>query len=338
MERQLATVRIISDILPIENADFIELAKIDGWQCVVKKGEFKVGDKCIYFEIDSLLPVIEQFSFLPKSSIKTMDNGNVGYRIKTIRLKKELSQGLALSLNLFDIDSNIEVETDLTEQLNINKYEKPIPVSMSGRAKGNFPIFIPKTDASRIQNLGRLFREHKHKKTKFNVSEKIEGASATFYINNNEFGVCSRNYDLEFEENNIFWKIALQYNIEEKLREYSEGRNISVQGELIGEGVQGNYYNIKGHDLYLFNFFDIDKQEYSLEELYKFSIYSDIKVVPFVEIVSLDEFEDIDSILDYSIGKSTLNDDVEREGIVFITDDKKITFKAINNNFLLKEK
>jgi len=336
MERALASIRNIHELVPIEGADFIEIAKIDGWQCVVKKGEFVVGDKCVYFEIDSLLPVIEEFSFLAKSGTKTSEDGSVGYRLRTIKLKGQLSQGLALPISVFNLDSEIELETDITEILGIKKYEKPLPTSLQNIAKGNFTIEIPKTDENRIQNLSRLFKEHLTKETVFRVTEKLDGSSGTFYLKDGIFGACSRNYDLEYDENSIWWKVAEQSQIESKLREYAQGRNIAIQGEIVGSSIQGNPYKFKDCiNFYMFNFYDIDNQKFSTEDYHNFT---NIDKVPFLSEYKLSDFVSVEKILEYAEGKSHLNPDTEREGVVFSSYDKTVSFKAISNKFLLKEK
>lgn len=88
--RKLATIREIKDIQPIEGADRIEVATVDGWQVVIKKGEFKVGDKIIYIEIDSIVPEREEFEFLRDRK----------FRVRTIKLRKQISQGLIMPLSI----------------------------------------------------------------------------------------------------------------------------------------------------------------------------------------------------------------------------------------------
>ena len=73
MERKLATIRKINDLSPIEGADKIEVATVDGWKVVVAKDVgHKIGDWVVYCEIDSFLPIKEEFEFLRKSSYKKM--------------------------------------------------------------------------------------------------------------------------------------------------------------------------------------------------------------------------------------------------------------------------
>ena len=342
MERQLATIRTINKLVSIDGADFIELAIIDGWQCIVKKGEFQVNDKCVYFEIDSLLPINEHFEFLSKGNKpKTNQDGTIGYRLKTIRLRKELSQGLALPTAEFEELKNIEIGDDVTEILNIVKYEPPLPSDSTFRAKGNYPIFLNKSDESRIQNLSRNIQIFKNKNIKFRVSEKLDGSSATFYLHNGEFGVCSRNWDLDFDENNMYWQCAIQYNIEENMRDFSiknDLESFAIHGELIGEGIQNNIYQLKGRELRMYYLYDINNMEYSDRLFDEFVFRYDMKICPILNAgITLNDFIDTNSILEFAEGKSQLNE-VEREGVVFQSPNREYHFKAISNKFLLKEK
>ena len=140
MERKLASIRKVREIKPIEGADAIELAIVDGWQCVAKKGEFKVNDLCVYFEIDSFLPIKDEFEFLRKSSYKKMGEAE-GFRLKTIKLRGELSQGLIIPISNFNEDiQKMEEGTDLTDILEVQKYEQPIPAQLAVRLKAHFHL------------------------------------------------------------------------------------------------------------------------------------------------------------------------------------------------------
>ena len=156
--RKLVTIRKVLNLIPIANADRIELVQLDDWFCIVKKGEFQIGDKAVYFEVDSFLPVESRYSFLESSKKEYL--GVQGYRIKTMKMKGVVSQGLALPLSLFpEIKGN---EEDVTEKLKVIKYDvaEASPSSNSLKAadaSGKFPDFIPKTDQNRIQNLPRYY-------------------------------------------------------------------------------------------------------------------------------------------------------------------------------------
>ena len=341
MERKLASVRIISDIQPIEGADMIELAIVDGWKVVVAKNVgHKVGDMVIYCEIDSFLPIRDEFEFLRKSSYKKMGDQE-GFRLKTIKLRGQVSQGLILPIVVLNPpDTNIYVTPfeglDVTEMLEIVKYEPPIPAELSGKVKGLFPSFLRKTDEERVQNLTKEYEQYKSLGRNFYVTEKLDGSSATFYYKDGVFGVCSRNLELIETEGNTFWKVARELDLENKMRDF--GVNISLQGELIGEGIQGNPYKIKGQTVRFFNLFDIDLQVYhSLAHLGRALGIMGLKMVPIV-----DEFfvlpNTIEELLKYAEDKSVLNSKFDREGVVIRSNDRTISFKAISNKFLLNEK
>ena len=351
--RKLATIRKIDKLEPIPGADRIELAHVGGWKVVVAKdvGHLE-GDYVVYCEVDSFLPIKPEFEFLRKTSYKKLVDGREGFRLKTIRLRGQISQGLIIpirdvkhefdfgpgSTSFFEKIEALEGQ-DVSEILGITKYEPPVPAQLAGTMKGNFPSFIPKTDEERIQNLSKEYETWKNKENKLNfyATEKLDGSSFTCYINDGEFGVCSRNIELEKNPDNTFWKVAIELNLEEKLR--SIGSNIALQGELIGEGIQGNSYNIKGHTVKFFTAFNINTQERmgydEFEEL----------VVGFLRLEAVPVLAErftlpntIEHMLLLAEGKSKLLFAKEREGLVMRSRDNKISFKAISNNFLLKDK
>jgi len=360
MERKLASIRKIKEILPIEGADVIEIAVVDGWKVIAKKDEYKPGDLCIYCEIDSFLPIREEFEFLRKSSFKKMGDLE-GFRLRTIKLRGQVSQGLLLPLSVLEGPDEmkigysqqpwgmqlqlgpwddalvIEEGTDVTDLLGIVKYDPPIPAELAGKVKGNFPSFLKKTDEERVQNLGSYYDElGLQSKHQFYVTEKLDGSSATFYLNEGSFGVCSRNLELIESEDNTFWKVARNLDIENKLR--SLGRNLCLQGELIGEGIQGNPYKIKGQTVKFFNVFDIDLQErVKISEFLDILGRLELDFVPYIETPFMLP-RTVEEMVQYADGKSKLNSETDREGVVVRSMDNKISFKSISNKFLLKEK
>lgn len=350
--RRLATLRKISSIDPIHDADAIEVASIDGWKVVVKKDEFKVDDLVIYCEIDSWIPT-EIAPFLSKGKEPREYNGVKGERLRTIRLRGQLSQGLILPIPTgehfdngrlaFEIGmGTLKEGDDVSDILNIQKYEAPIPACLSGVVRGNFPSFFRKTDQERIQNLKKDLEKWKTAKYTWEVTEKLDGSSCSMYFNNGEFGVCSRNLDLKLDENNTFWRMALAYDVEDQLRDLAEDGeilNIAIQGEVIGEGIQGNPYKIKGQRFYIFDIFDIDRQEYwEANERREFATFLKIPNVPVVDsAATILSSTDVDELLLLAEGKSKLNDQAEGEGLVFkCIENPDISFKAISNKFLLK--
>ena len=327
--RKMATVRVIDSILPIPDADSIECAVIGGWKVVTKKGEYRPGDLAIYCEIDSWIPH-ELAPFLSKGEPKEY-NGVKGERLRTVRLRKQLSQGLLLPYSLLGMISS--EGDDVSELLNIQKWEAPVNPQLAGQVKGNFPSQIPKTDQERVQNLKRELENYNS--VLFEVTEKMEGSSMTCYLIDGEFGVCSRNMDLKRDENNTFWKVAIEEDIEQKLRAYGAD-NIAIQGELIGPGIQGNIYNLISHHFKVFDVYDIQEGYYLLPEDRKtFVDVVGLKHVPVLGTHLLVD-PDIDSILLAAEGKSLLNPNQEREGVVYKSMNSQFSFKAISNKYLLK--
>ena len=405
--RKLATIREIKELLPIEGADRIELAIVDSWKVVVSKG-LQVGDKVIYCEIDSFLPIKPEFEFLRKSCYKKLADGSEGFLLRTVKLRGQISQGLCIPLSeiflddkefngkrlefvekaelkqprctvnkeritikqpILNINQAIEniircinydgdrtvrssslnrnkfystnreevylaYDNDVSDILGITKWDPSIGVSFSGEAKGSFPVFLKKTDEERIQNLTKEYQGYLSSNKQFYATEKLDGSSATFYLRDGEFGVCSRNLELKESESNSFWKVARDLQLEEKLKTLPF--NACLQGELIGEGIQGNPYKIQGQDIRFFNLFNIDTYEYlSIEELRKFCQDVELVTVPTYDFTLP---QTIDELLLIAEGKSALNKDTDREGLVIRSTDCTISFKVISNTFLLMEK
>ena len=336
MERNLASIRKITNITPIDGADKIELATIDSWKVVVAKdANHKSGDMVIYCEIDSFLPIKEEFEFLRKSSYKKMSDGTEGFRLKTIKLRGQVSQGLILPMSVVEYTNvQFEVGMDVTNLLGITKYEPPIPAELSGKVKGLFPSFLRKTDEERVQNLTKEYENYKSLGRKFYVTEKLDGSSATFYFRNGVFGVCSRNLELLETEGNTFWRVARELKLEEWLGTLEN--NVCLQGELVGESVQGNPYKIKGQTVRFFNGFNVDTQEnIPFLEFVELIQKMNLTTVPILDY----DFtlpETVENMLEYADKKSELNSNLDREGIVVRSYDRTISFKVISNKFLLK--
>lgn len=339
--RKLAVVKKIDAIEPIENADAIEVAVIGGWKVVVKKGEFSVDDLAIYVEIDSWVPH-HIAPFLSKGKEPREYNSVKGERLRTVRLRGQISQGLLLPLSVLPHSLGYQYSApegdDVTEWLGIQKWEAPIPACLAGSVRGNFPSSIPKTDQERIQNLSKELEQWKTESLTWEVTEKLDGSSMTVYCfqqdDDSDSGVCSRNLDLKRDENNTFWKVAIREQLIEKLQ--STGKNLAIQGELIGEGIQGNRYGIRGHDFFLFDVYDITEGRYfTPEQRRNLAKELDIKHVP----VYLDRSSvncSIQELLIEAESKSHFNIDTEQEGLVFKCNEKELSFKVISNKFLLK--
>lgn len=345
--RKLASIKPITYIKPIEGADSIECAIVDGgWPVVIRKDEYKVGDIAVYFEIDSWVPH-DLAPFLSSGKEPREYNSVKGERLRTVKLRGQVSQGLLLPLDcLGSIANDVSVGEDVSHILNIQKWEPPIPAQLQGTMKGNFPHFIPKTDQERCQNLRKEIFET-YKDDTYEVTLKLDGSSTTIYVKDGEVGVCSRNIDLKETEGNSFWKAARDQNIIEPLLELSKekGEEYAIQGELIGESIQGNPEKLKGQRFYLFDIYSITEGRYFkpferytvLDQLWMLG--SDIEHVPIIDqhVFLTQQYETIDDLLNFAEG-SSLNPQTRREGIVFKSWDSDFTFKAIANSYLLKHK
>jgi hypothetical protein len=361
--RNLATIQRIERLTSIPDADRIELANIKGWQVVVKKGDFKEGDLVVYCEIDSILPDKPEFEFMRERK----------FRVRTIKLRKQLSQGICFPLSILPnydrpMKWGYEVEKDVTEILGITKYdpqaiaeqketERKLGVEKSRFKRFflrytwfrrlfapmnrlPFPAFIKKTDEERIQNMPWVCE--KEKDTMFRITEKIDGTSATYFVLRNKpwkfwkpfiFGVCSRNYQLVKPDNSSYWKVANKLNIKERMIEavkFFGLKSLVWQGEIIGPNIQGNKYNVKDYDLYLFNLY--------VDGVLSFPNRIECGNFNFVPLIAWKSgyFNSVADWLVFADRFSVLNPDIPAEGIVCRNYEKGISFKVINNKFLLK--
>ncbi|MEZ6139732.1 MAG: RNA ligase (ATP) [Zavarzinella sp.] len=347
--RTLASIQVVNEIRPIVGADAIEAIRVLGWWVVVKKNEFQLGQPLVYCEIDSLLPERSEFEFLRKSCFKPeiMHLGEVyrpaGFRIKTIRLRGQVSQGLCLPLTVLPPGTPTDVGTDVTDVLGITKYEVP-DFSEVGDGSSTFPGFLVKTDETRVQVLEQLLQELAGRE--FLMTEKLDGTSFTCFWHQDEFGVCSRNRQIDatnLEQPHA--RIANQLGLAEKLKWVKEkyGFSPAIQGELVGSGIQGNKYRMDRRQLFVFNLFNIDQAEL-VPHAFAMQLLQELELTSVPSLGTLVLNHSVDELLNLSVGKSTLNPNVEREGIVFRPETEeycqrlqgRLSFKAINPQFLLK--
>jgi RNA ligase (TIGR02306 family) len=373
--RKLASIQKIVAVEPCSNSENLDVASVLGWKVVVRKGEFKVGDKAIFFEVDSFIPLTPEVESLRKYSFKRHpDTGADGLRIRTVRLRGQISQGLLLPLSTYfkyrEVENDwtriptlkeleeakakqpkIEEGEDLTEYLGVTKYE--IIESISVDAKGTFPDEFPKSDEVRIQSCPEVLE--KYKGTECYATEKIDGQSCTAYLNkNDEYGVCSRNLDLKLSDRNLFWVCTNQYNVEAKLRALK--RHLAIQGEMHGSAgghpIQGNKYKLIGLKWAVYSIYDIDNTRFlDFEEMKELLTILGIPMVPIIcKKFSLSG--SIDFLVQMATRKSTINSDIWEEGMVVrplktIIDPEfalvggtnktgMISFKILDPEFLIK--
>ena len=359
--RKLASIRTIESVHPIEGADKIEMVVIDGWQVVSQKGNFKEGDKCVYFEIDSVFktnsPVGLSLPADKASAYNTEEEGKVeGFRIKTIRLRGQISQGYALPLKYFSSfkDINLDAE-DLTFELEVLKYEKPESFSGPGHAHtaGNFPTdFIRKTDQERAQNLKRQIFDHYLAGTCFEVTYKLDGSSMTVgrYEQHEEVKdtICSRNLALKLDhETDTSQFLSTGKPVITKMIE-NEVVGIAFQGELVSPNIQKNFEGVLAPAYYVYSVWDVKGYKY-LNTAKARDIVKELGLnyVPVMhENITLQELfgeqiedanELLAKLLEYAEGPSGLKGKY-REGLVYKSEDGLFSFKTISNSYLLKEK
>lgn len=355
--RQLATVRQISELRSIPNADKIMVAMVDGWECIVKKDEFVVGEHIVYIEVDSIMPATEAYAFLEPRK----------YRVRTIKLRGQISQGLVLPMTVLSPKKRYNLGDDVTEELGVKKYDpqaeqeakllknkKVSPIKkfmmrfawfrkivLSKEPTKPFPEWIKKTDEPRIQNLARLFEDIKKKNITLYATEKIEGQSGTYFYDTTEkrpvFGVCSRNWWLAKKDSSSYWSVAESHNIEHVLKDLAErfhANRVVIQGEIIGPGIQKNIYGLEAYDYYVFNVL-IDSIKFDGEAINKLMAEYNLKAVPVIHTYHHLP-ETIGELVEKSIGQSVLAD-VKREGLVYRNINEHISFKAINPEYLLSQ-
>jgi len=333
MERILASFQIITKLTPIPGADRIETARILGWDVVVRKSEFVVGEMCVYFEIDSVLPLKPWSEFLYNEN-----EPDAPIRLRTVRLRKQISQGLAVPPRFINKLSDVDkvVGADLSEILGVKKYIPVIPACLECDVIGGFPSFIIKTDEERIQNLPNFVTEFAGKP--FYIAEKLDGSSCTIYRRDGVFGVCSHNWDLCENDKNAFWRIAKELDIEAKIIDKYGDRNIAVQGELVGPSIQKNRLKLDKLKLFVFSVFDIDKFcKVPYDEFVETCIELKLETVPILTS-SWALTGSMDDLVSMGNGASALAN-VPREGIVCrCRNNSHISFKVLSNDYLLKNR
>lgn len=380
-ERSLARVVIIDQLVPIEGADRIELAFIGGWQVVVQKGLYTDGSKAVYFEVDSLLNTEKPcFASLATLSSKLLHNidGVTYARIKTMKLRKQLSQGFCVPLSEAGVGADVAVDTDVTKLLGVVKYEKAEEASLNnsggagvktGKSALGFPKFVPKTDQTRVQNISAMYLKAVADGEEFEESFKLDGSSLTAFVRDGVAGVASRNVGFRvsderisfFEavkdwfdqywnrgmavhrckwnrvikkDDNQFTQIVDKQGVIEAIKR--DGRNLAVQGELVGPSIQGNFEGVSENTFLCYDVYLIDEQRYMLPaERIKFCVNQGVKHVP-VNFTGVLQAPTVAEALARAEGPSGLKGKF-REGFVYKSTKRDFSFKVISNAYLLKE-
>lgn len=333
MERKLVSIQTVEDIRPIAGADQIVAARVMGWNVVVKKDEFRPGDPCVFFEIDSVLPQSQPWAEFLRPH---------GFRVKTLKLRGVLSQGLALPVSILGGELPPR-GIDLRERLGVTKYEPSLPDTRE--VAGAFPAEVPKTDEIRLQSALGVLDELRGRA--FYVSTKCDGTSATFFrpVDGGPLVVCSRNWALRPGPNPV-WRVTEALRLSEVLPP-----GMAVQGELVGPGIQKNRLGLASAELRVFSVYDARPGEGRFLGYHGFIAFCSehgLTPVPIEQVVEGEQAARFDHSLDGWLERArgfyagTKN---RKEGIVVrpleeapsATLGGRLSFKVINNDYLLKD-
>lgn len=333
MERKLVSIQTVEDIRPIAGADQIVAARVMGWNVVVKKDEFRPGDPCVFFEIDSVLP-----QSLPWAEFLRPH----GFRVRTLKLRGVLSQGLALPVSILGGELPPR-GIDLRERLGVTKYEPSLPDTRE--VAGPFPAEVPKTDEIRLQSALGVLDELRGRA--FYVSTKCDGSSATFFrpVDGGPLGVCSRNWALRPGPNPV-WRVTEALRLSEVLPP-----GMAIQGELVGPGIQKNRLGLASVELRVFSVYDARPgagRFLGYRDFIAFCSEHGLTPVPIEHVVEGEQAARFDHSLEGWLERArgvytgTKN---RKEGIVVrpleetpsATLGGRLSFKVINNDYLLKD-
>lgn len=340
-KRKLASVQYVHHITPIEGADRIECVHVLGWKCVANKGQFQVGDHCVYMEVDSFLPVCEQFEFLRGNSFKKNDILGEGFRLKTMNFRGQISQGLVQPLSILP-EGNYQLGDDVTEALGIRKWEMEERVTSSGTVIGDFPDGIPKTDELRVQSYPDLIEEFKQVPAYY-ISTKMDGTSVTMYRKGGHFGICGRNYEYADDEKCAMWKYARENRIPGKMAEQGIDE-LAIQGEFCGAGIQKNRLKLAKPEWYVFTVIDLKThRRMSLPQMRELCGRLQLKMVPIEEEGTDFPYDSVEQLLERAKGHYASG--MNKEGIVIRPVEPvysriiegPLSMKVLNNDYLLKE-
>lgn len=334
MERKLASVQIITGKNEIPNADRIEVVNVLGWHVVVPKGVYNIGEKVVYFEVDSCLP---------KNETLYGDLAGNNYRVSTKKFRGQVSQGFIKKISEVGISEDIPEDTDVTKILGITKYELPDEYECQGCVTGIHPGYVHKSHELRIQTIPEILELYKG--TRCYITEKMDGTSASFSLRDDDYKICSHDKEVSKKMNSCYSYINDVLHMEDKVR--SLKRNIAIQGEICGPNICSNRYKFDNYKFFVFDIFDSDTYSHlEMNEVYEICSRLGLVTVPIIS----DNFilpGTVDELVEASKGISVYNDKIKREGIIVRPykdirnlDIKygidRLSFKVINPEYSLK--
>ena len=343
--RKLASIQRIWKIEPIEGADRIELVHVLGWQCVVNKGQFREMDLAVYFEVDSFLPVAPEFEFLRASSYRKTDVMGEGFRLRTMKFRGQISQGLLLPVSAFpEIPADAELGMDVTEIIGIKKWEIEERITTGGTMIGTLPYDIPHTDETRVQAEPDLIQEFAG--LEYYISTKMDGSSHSVGIDENGFHVTGHNYEYKDDGNSPFYEFIKEIGLREKMEDFAAENGLTdftIQGELCAPGIQKNRLKLTKPVWYVFTIRENGKR-IGLERMLEICRILQLESVP-IEEVGMDlpsKYPTVEALLERADGNYPNGG--KKEGIVIRPTEPvyserisaALSMKVVSNRYLLK--
>ena len=343
--RKLASVQRIWNIEPIEGADRIELAHVLGWQCVVNKGQFQPMDLAVYFEVDSFLPIAPEYEFLRASSYRKTDIMGEGFRLRTMKFRGQISQGLLLPVAAFpEIPSDVELGTDVTEQLGIRRWEIEEKITTGGTMIGTLPYDVPHTDETRVQAEPDLIQDFS--RLEYYISTKMDGSSHSVSVDENGFHVTGHNYEYKDDGNSPFYELVKSVGLQQKMESFAVENGLkafTIQGELCAPGIQKNRLKLTKPEWYVFTIRENGKRA-GLKRMLEICDRLQLNQVP-IEEVGIDlpgKYPTVEALLERADGNYPNGG--KKEGIVIRPTEPvycerigaELSMKVVSNKYLLK--
>ena len=343
--RKLASIQRIWKIEPIEGADRIELAYVLGWQCVVNKDQFKPMDLAVYFEIDSFLPIRPEFEFMRSSSYRRTDIMGEGFRLRTMRFRGQISQGLLLPIEQFpEIPVDVELGRDVSDILDVKKWEIEEKATTGGTVIGTLPVDVPHTDETRVQAEPDLIGDFAG--LEYYISTKMDGSSHSVSLDEDGFHVTGHNYEYKDDGKSAFYNLVKREDIEDRMRKFYKDnglRVLTIQGELCAPGIQQNRLKLTRPEWYVFTIRE-DGKRVGLKRMQEICKEMELQMVP-VEEVGTDlpsKYPTVEALLERADGEYPKGG--KKEGIVIRPTEPvycerisaSLSMKVVSNKYLLK--
>ena len=343
--RKLASIQRIWSIEPIEGADRIELAHVLGWQCVVNKGQFSPMELAVYFEVDSFLPIKPEFEFLRSNSYRNSNILGEGFKLRTMRFRGKISQGLLLPISLFpQIPENAEIGDDVTELLGVKKWEIEEKATTGGTAIGTLPYDIPHTDETRVRAEPELIQAFSG--LEYYISTKMDGSSHSVGIDKNGFHVTGHNFEYKDDGKCSFYNLIKERSIREKAEDFARENGLeefTIQGEFCGPGIQKNRLKLIKPEWYVFTIRENGKRV-GLSRMLEICRAMGLEHVPIEEVDSdlPSKYPTVEALLERAEGEYQKGG--QKEGIVIRPVEPvfsevisaSLSMKVVNNKYLIK--